>query len=151
LRNRAVASAELEDRHALMVGTLAHELRSPLGALTNAAALLELARPGEQQFDYAVQILKRQTAYLSSLVDDWLDVARVRAGKTVLNVTFVDLEAVLNAAIESVAGHIAARQQNVEVLFPLVPIRLEADALRLKQVLVNLLGNASKFSEPGER
>lgn len=150
LRNRGAATAELEHRHSLMLGTLAHELRSPLGALTNALALIDVAQPGDQQFDYAVQILKRQTAYLSSLVDDWFDVTRVRVGKTVLSFQPVDLASVVAGAVESVAGHLAARNQRVEVLLPLTSIQLEADALRLKQVLVNLLGNASKFSAPGE-
>jgi PAS domain S-box-containing protein len=150
LRNRVDAVAAEERRNVLMLGTLAHEIRSPLGALTNAASLMECAPRSDQGVAMALQIFKRQTAYATSLVDDWLEYARVRIGKTALSLERLELGSVIAAAIESVVGDVAARSQRIEVLLPPTPIFIEADPLRLQQIVVNLLANASKFSRSGD-
>jgi PAS domain S-box-containing protein len=150
LRNRAEAVAAEERRGVLMLGTLAHELRSPLGAVANAAAVIDLASRGDEGISQAVQAVKRQTAYAHALVDDWLEYARVRTGKARVNAERLELGAVIAAAVESVVATIAARSQRVEILLPPTPIQIEADPLRLQQIVVNLLGNASKFSRAGD-
>jgi K+-sensing histidine kinase KdpD len=97
-----------------------------------------------------VQVVKRQTAYAHALVDDWLEYARLRMGKARLSPERLELGAVIAAAVESVVADIAARSQRIEILLPQTPIHLEADPLRLQQIVVNLLGNASKFSRAGD-
>jgi two-component system CheB/CheR fusion protein len=151
LRNRAESLAAEDRRKTLVLGTLAHELRNPLGALLNAAQLIDIAYPGDEKLAYALQIVRRQTAYVSKLIEDLLEVVRVRTGKAVLQVEIHDLRALVEESVETVAGDVAARRQRVELLFPLSPIRLEADRIRLRQVFVNLLANASKFSDAGAR
>jgi PAS domain S-box-containing protein len=85
LRNRADSLADEDRRKVLLFGTLAHELRTPFSAMNNAVALIENAYPGEQKLEYALQILKRQTRYVNSLVDDLEEVVRARPGNTGLH------------------------------------------------------------------
>jgi PAS domain S-box-containing protein len=150
LRNRAEAVSAQERRDALTLGTLAHEIRSPLAALANAAAIMSMASRNDEGISRALQVIERQTAYATALVDDWLEYARLRTGKARLNAERLDLGAVISAAVESVGADTAARSQRIEILLPPTPIQLEADRLRLQQVVVNLLRNASKFSRAGD-
>jgi two-component system CheB/CheR fusion protein len=146
LRNRAESFDAEDRRKTLVLGTVAHELRNPLGALLNAVQLIDLAYPGDAKLSYALQILRRQTTYVSKLIDDLLDVVRFQTGKTALHAEPLELRAVVEDAVETVAADLAARRQRIELVFPLTPIRLNADRVRLRQVFVNLLANASKFS-----
>jgi two-component system CheB/CheR fusion protein len=146
LRNRAESLGAEDRRKIVLLGTLAHELRNPLGAVLNAVQLIDLAYPGDPKLSYALQILRRQTAYVSKLIEDLLEVVRIRAGKATLNPEPLELRSVIEDAVETVAPDLAARRQRIELLFPQTPIRLNADRVRLRQVFVNLLANASKFS-----
>jgi two-component system CheB/CheR fusion protein len=149
LRNRAESLADEDRRKVVLLGTLAHELRNPLGAITNAVQLIDLAYPADSKLAYALQVLKRQTKYVTALIDDLLDVVRARTGKTLLDLQQVELAEIIADAREAIEGKAVERQQKVEVLLPPAPIRLVADRVRLTQVLVNLLSNASKFSAVG--
>lgn len=149
LRNRAEHLADEDRRKVLLLGTLAHELRNPLGAITNAVQLIDLAYPADQRLEYALQVLKRQTNYVTALIDDLLDVVRARTGKTLLDLEPVELGEITAEAREAIEGKVVERQQRVEVLLPPAPIKLVADRVRLIQVIVNLLSNASKFSAVG--
>lgn len=149
LRNRIDALEAEDARKLVMFGMLAHELRNPLSVLTNAAELVDLAYPGDAKLAYAVQVLRRQIAYVGSLTNDLLEVVRARTGKAVLHVARLELQAVVDAAIETVEPEISGRQQRIEMLLPPVPVELDGDCVRLTQVFVNLLTNASKFSPAG--
>jgi two-component system CheB/CheR fusion protein len=149
LRNRVELLAEEDRRKLLLFGTLAHELRTPLSAVGNAVQLIERAHPNDDRLTYALQILKRQTGYVRSLVDDLLEVVRARSGKTALHYENLELASVLRDVIETVRATLSEKQQTVELLVPATPIHLQGDALRMRQIFVNLLQNASKFSERG--
>jgi two-component system CheB/CheR fusion protein len=151
LRNRAELLAAEDRRKTMMLGTLAHELRNPLGAVSNATHLIEHALPNDERVSYALEVLKRQTRYMSTLVEDLLEVVRARTGKIRLHYARVELEDVVADAVQSVGASLRDKNQHVELLRSVTPIALEADRMRLTQVLVNLIGNASKFSGPGER
>ncbi|HET8696633.1 MAG TPA: PAS domain-containing sensor histidine kinase [Gammaproteobacteria bacterium] len=151
LRNRADLLAAEDKRKVLLLGTLAHELRNPLGAISNAAHLIDRAFPGDERLSYALQVLKRQTRYVSTLVEDLLETVRVRTGKVQLQYTRFELGDIVADALLSVDSSIRQKSQHVEILRPASPITLEGDRMRLTQVLVNLLGNASKFSGDGAR
>lgn len=146
LRNRAAALTAEDERTVLVLGTLAHELKNPLGVLTNATALIERTDPDNPALVYAIGLLKRQTAYVSSVVDGLLEIVSVRAGKTSLERTEVDLASLIEAAKETIRPLTEAKSQSVEVLLPTLPLRFSGDRTRLVQVLVNLLSNAAKFS-----
>jgi PAS domain S-box-containing protein len=146
LRNRAEQLAEEDRRKVLLFGALAHELRTPLSAVGNAVQLIEQAHPNDERLTYALQILKRQTGYVRSLVEDLHEVVRVRIGKTVLRYEDLELAPLLGDVLETVRSTLSERNQSVELLAPPTPIRLQGDSLRLRQIFVNLLQNASKFS-----
>jgi two-component system CheB/CheR fusion protein len=132
LRNQG-AAFEVEDRRKdVLLGTLAHELRTPLGVLSNAAQLIE------------TMLIRRQVRYLQSLVEDLLELGRVKAAKVSLQRERVDVRTIIEAALETSSASLRERRQTAEVIVP--AIELEADATRLRQVFVNLISNASKFS-----
>lgn len=150
LRNRAELLADEDRRKVLLFGTLAHELRTPFGAMRNAIDLIEHAYPNDAKLAYALQILARQTKYVSALVDDLQDLVRARTGKTVLRYEPLRLDAVLADAVETIRPAIEQRGQHVSLIVPPVPVAMEGDVMRLSQAFVNLLQNASKFSGRGK-
>ena len=151
LRNRVELLAAEDARKVMILGTLAHEVRNPLGAISNATHLIDHAFPGDERLSYALQVLKRQTRYVSSLVEDLLDVVRARTGKMQLQYEQLDVGDLVADALLSVDASIRNKKQQVEILRPAAPLQVEGDRMRLTQVLVNLLGNASKFSGDGTR
>ncbi|HEY3487546.1 MAG TPA: PAS domain-containing sensor histidine kinase [Gammaproteobacteria bacterium] len=145
-RNR-IRTLENENRQrTVMLGTLAHELRNPLGALANGVQLIEITHPQDKKLAPTIQLINRQIKYITTLVEDLLENVRLQAGKVILQTAPVDLHTLLNGAIENVGSSLRKKQQRVELLFPQTSIILNIDATRLKQVFVNLLSNASKFS-----
>jgi two-component system CheB/CheR fusion protein len=150
LRNRLEAALQAEHRKNIFVGTLAHELRNPLGPLANAAHIIRLSSLNKAEIAYPVTIIERQVQFIERLVGDMLDVTRIGTGKIILNIETVALRAVIDAAIETCSTQLQDKQQTALVLMP-ASISVEADALRLQQVLVNLVGNSSKFSPPDSK
>jgi two-component system CheB/CheR fusion protein len=145
-RNRADLLADEDRRKVLVFGTLAHELRSPLSAIGNAVQLIEHAQPSDSALVYAVQLLKRQTGYVNSIIDDLQALVSSRAGKTVLRYEAIRIDELLHDVIETVRGATSEKNQNVSLVVPLTPVTFEGDAVRLRQTFVNLLQNAAKFS-----
>ncbi|MGH8741826.1 MAG: PAS domain-containing sensor histidine kinase [Burkholderiales bacterium] len=146
LRSRGAALEAAEQQKTVLLGTLAHELRNPLGVLTHAVQLIERAYPEDRKLAPAIQLLGRQVKYLSTLIEDLLEDVRLQAGKVALQAERTDLHGLLSSAVETASVSIGQKRQKVELLLPQTPILLQADPIRLKQVFVNLLSNASKFS-----
>lgn len=129
---------------------LGHELRNPLAAISNAVTLLKHVH-SEQYSLLATtqQILERQTQHLTHLLDDLLEVCRVTRGKIQLRRQNLDLSTVVADAVDSVGALIHQHGHRLEVTLPPEPLQLYADPVRLKQILINLLSNAAKYTEPG--
>jgi len=100
---------------------------------------------------HAREIASKQIWHLTRLVDDLLDVSRITQGRIQLRKEIVDLAQVVNQAVDSVRPLIDSRGQELSVSLPPEPVRLEADATRLVQVLGNLLNNAMKYTQNGGR
>jgi PAS domain S-box-containing protein len=149
LRNQAAAFEAESRRKDVLLGTLAHELRTPLSVLSNAAQLIELASEAEGRLRDATALMRRQVKYLQSLLDDLMELGRVKAAKVKLDLGRVDLRAVLDAALETASASLRERRQRAEVIMPAITV--DADDTRLRQVFVNLISNASKFSPEGTR
>jgi PAS domain S-box-containing protein len=151
-RDRALVHEGLladADRHKdEFLAMLAHELRNPLAAINGA---VDLARkPGmESQRGWTDELVKRQVKHLTRLIEDLLDVSRISQGKIHLRKEPVDLHAVVKRAVEIVTPLIAAKDQRLTVSLPPGDMPLEADPTRLEQILVNLLNNATKYTERG--
>ncbi len=148
-------AAELEARERIrqrdqFLATLSHELRNPLGVIANAVRRLQ----GYEQLDAferdIVTSVERQTAHMTALLEDLLDVARVTEGKIDLQQRHVRLDEVISGAVELVRVLIDEREQNLELDLPDEPVWVSGNAVRLRQVIGNLLANACKYSPPGE-
>lgn len=128
---------------------LAHELRNPLAPIRYALAAARMPGRTAEQRRRAEEVVERQVAHMSRLLDDLLDVSRVTRGTLVLKKSRTELTSVIGAAIETARPYIDAKQHRLSLELPTQPVQLEADAVRLAQVFVNLLINAAKYTDPG--
>ena len=158
-RRRAVdatrrSQAELAEAHRRkdeFLATLAHELRNPLAPIRNAVEVMRLRGTDDPTLRWARGVMERQVAQMARLVDDLLDVSRMTRGDMELRREVVELKTIIARAAETASPVVDARHHSLIISLPPEPLRLEADALRLEQVLINLLDNAAKYTEPGGR
>ncbi|MCC2672672.1 MAG: domain S-box, partial [Armatimonadetes bacterium] len=127
---------------------LGHELRNPLGALSNAVHLLQ-GEGGAGASASSRAIITRQVGNMSRLVDDLLEVSRITRGKVELRKEPMDAVEAARQAVQTALPGIEVRGHQLHVSLPSSPVWVEADALRLEQVITNLLNNAAKYTEPG--
>ena len=130
---------------------LAHELRTPLSAISNVAEILGQQRTSDRETTRLQSMLTRQTRTLTRMVDDLLDISRITSGKIRLEKELIALSPVISRAVESTRSLMESRRHELIVSEPDAPLRIEADATRLEQILVNLLSNAAKYTDPGGR
>jgi signal transduction histidine kinase/FixJ family two-component response regulator len=145
-RHRAIQERGRRNDHFLAV--LAHELRNPLGSIRNAAVILERSGVADSS-RAALGVIERQSETLVRLVDDLLDVHRLNEGKIVLQRKAVDLRGAIDDAVQAVAENVKTKRQTVDVDLRDPMLHVDADPVRLAQVLTNLLLNASKFTGDG--
>jgi PAS domain S-box-containing protein len=146
------ALREADRRKDEFLAMLGHELRNPLSAITNAARLSQEANDDPAAQALAHHVIDRQTAHLSRLVDDLLDVVRITEGKIELRRSAVDVGEILESAVEAMQPRIKERHHEVVVLLPKNgPLRVDADPMRLEQIVTNLLANAAKYTPDGGR
>jgi PAS domain S-box-containing protein len=131
------------------LATLAHELRNPLAPIRAAVEVLRRPAAGGPEQDRARDIIDRQVRAMTRLIDDLMDVSRIRSGKIQLRRERVDLAAVVRNAVETSRPLIDDRGHTLTVELPPDPIPLDADPVRLAQALLNLLNNAAKYTERG--
>jgi PAS domain S-box-containing protein len=142
------ALREADRRKDQFLATLSHELRNPLAPVRTAARLLSMPGADAQQMQRAREVIERQTRHMSLLLDDLLEMARITQGKLVLKKERIALQPVVEAAIEAARPAIDNRQHHLEVMLPALPVWLDADPVRLAQVLANLLTNAATYTPP---
>jgi two-component system CheB/CheR fusion protein len=147
LRLRTEELQEADRRKDEFLAMLAHELRNPLAPLHNTLELLALQGDDPAAVAEAREVMERQVRQMVRLVDDLMDVSRITRGKITLRKAPVDLAAVVATAVDTSRPLIEARGHILRVSLPERPIRIEADADRLAQVLANLLNNAAKYTE----
>ena len=143
------AILESDRRKDEFLATLAHELRNPLAPIRLAAGLFGSPSASEAQKLRSQQIIERQVRHMALLLDDLFDISRITLGKLMLRKESLVLRTVIEAAIETARAKIEAKQHELIVELPEEPILLDADPLRLEQILVNLLNNAAKFTAQG--
>nr|MDP9121871.1 ATP-binding protein [Acidobacteriota bacterium] len=146
LFEETVAAGRSKDEFLAM---LAHELRNPLSPILNAIEMLRQKGGDEAVRRRAAEMLGRQAGHMVRLIEDLLDVSRITRGKIELRLEPVELGALVGRAVEGSSPAIEARGHRLTVGLPQEPIWLQADPVRLEQVLANLLNNAAKFTPPG--
>jgi len=135
------------------LATLAHELRNPLGPILNAATLMSARGTSTtpEAMNRSLQIITRQTKHLARLVDDLLDVSRITTGKVAIRSDVVSVRAFVEAAVESVEPFLSSRRHRLTVHLPDKALFARGDAVRLTQIVGNLLHNAGKYTAAGGR
>jgi signal transduction histidine kinase/CheY-like chemotaxis protein len=126
---------------------LSHELRNPLAAISNAVSVLGSGKLDGRTFDKARGVIERQCGQISRLLEDLLDVSRVTRRKIELRMECLDLCSVIADAVDVVRPQVDAARQSLLVKTAATPIAVDGDPVRLQQILVNLLANASKYSQ----
>jgi signal transduction histidine kinase/DNA-binding response OmpR family regulator len=151
-RVRLIGSLREADRRKdEFLAMLAHELRNPLAPIRQAAAVTRMPAASAAQLEWSHAVIERQVRHMALLLDDLLDVSRISRGRLELDRKPLWLKDVVNVAIETARPHLEARRHRFEVALPEEPLALLGDALRLAQVLSNLLTNAAKYTPQGGR
>jgi len=151
LQEQAQELSDQDRRKDEFLAMLSHELRNPLAPLTNALHMLRLQPHEDPVQRQARGIIERQVGQLKHLVGELLEISRITTGRVQLHLERIDLSGVLDRAIETAQPLIDERRHVLEVSAPPHPLWLQADASRLEQVVVNLLTNAAKYTDPGGR
>jgi len=145
------ALREVDVRKDQFLATLSHELRNPLAPIRNAAQILGSPAVPPQRLQWAQAVIQRQVKHMSWLLDDLLDVARITQGKLELRKSRVSLTNIVDAAVEAARPLLDEKRHHLIVDLPPEVATLDADPLRLAQVVSNLLNNAAKYTDPGGR
>jgi PAS domain S-box-containing protein len=151
LEERTAELQHADRRKNEFLAMLAHELRNPLAAISSAVQLSSRAGTDVDSVAWTNEVIERQVKNLSRLVDDLLDVSRITQGKVQLRKELLELGPVVTRAVAIVHHVIDDRKHELSISLPQEPVRLDADPTRLEQVVVNLLNNAAKYTEPGGR
>lgn len=138
-----------DEQKDLFLATLAHELRNPLAPIRSAAELIRLRQPDDERIRRAGTVVERQVQHMSHLVDDLLDVSRLRRGTIELRRKTVDLRKVTENAVETLKPVIDAAGLRLVQHISTHPVLVFGDATRLGQCVMNLLTNAAKFTPSG--
>ncbi|HYG62126.1 MAG TPA: MEDS domain-containing protein [Thermoanaerobaculia bacterium] len=134
-----------------LLGMLAHELRNPLGTISNALQILRLQGEGDETWKRTLDAAERQVLHQALLVDELLEASRVTRGEVELNCEQLDLGRLVRETVEGYRETLRNSGLHLELELPEGPLPVHGDRLRLSQVLANLLRNAAKFTSPGGR
>jgi len=145
-RDAAETANRSKDEFLAMLG---HELRNPLAPIRTAVQLMKLRNDPASARER--EVIERQVGHLGRLVDDLLDVSRVARGMISLSKQPVETAEIIDKAVEMVAPLFTQRAQHLKVTAPRTGLRLNADSVRLAQVIANLLDNAAKYTTEGGR
>ena len=133
------------------IATLAHELRNPLAPIRNAVHVLRTQRPAGAQAEWCGEVIERQVAQMTHLLDDLLDVSRLTRGHVQLRRRPLQLATAIEQAVEIAQPLVDAAGHRLTLTLPAEPLALQGDLTRLAQVFSNLLINAAKYTPPGGR
>lgn len=151
-RDRARLLAEAQEgvrRRDEFLAMLAHELRNPLASVVCGIDVMRITGLQDPELEEAREIIERQAAHMSNLLQDLLDISRITRGKIELHRRPIGLEAVVADAVKVQRDAVAARRHQLNVELADEPLTILGDATRLQQIVVNLLNNAVKYTDPG--
>ena len=131
------------------LANMSHELRTPLGGIIGFSELLENSNLESQQRDYS-EIIKKSADNLLHIIDDVLDLSKIESGKLEINFTEFDIIDIVEEVIDLLI--LIAYEKNIELFYYIdkkTPNIIHSDPVRIRQILINLIGNAIKFTEKG--
>ncbi|HET9652798.1 MAG TPA: ATP-binding protein, partial [Usitatibacter sp.] len=141
--------AEAARRKDEFIAILAHELRNPLAPIRYALDIARQPNATPEQRHRADEVIARQIEQMTRLLDDLLDVSRIARGQVQLRRKWVDLTSVVGCAIDAARPLLDSRGHQLSLDLPRETLRLNADPVRLTQILSNLLTNAAKYTNRG--
>ena len=130
------------------LASMSHELRTPLNGILGFAELLETELDDPAQHEYA-QTIRTSGEHLLALVTDVLDLAKIEAGRMDFNLTAIDLPEMLREVVAMQRGHSQIKKLSLELIEDGLPLKVQSDEVRLRQILLNLTNNALKFTAQG--
>jgi signal transduction histidine kinase/ActR/RegA family two-component response regulator len=145
-REKQYQVRETDRRKDEFLASLGHELRNPLAPIRTSMAVLTHLYPEQAAVKKVSDVVERQVAHLTRLVDDLLDVARINSGKIELQRSHTSLDAVVQHVVELVSAAAAVKRITVEPQLPPGPVALFADYARVVQIVSNIVSNAVKFT-----
>ncbi|MFO1468652.1 MAG: ATP-binding protein [Steroidobacteraceae bacterium] len=140
---------DIDRRKDEFLATLAHELRNPLAPIRHATAIASTARDLPASVRRSHEIIDRQVRHMSLLLDDLLDISRITNGKLQLRRRLVAVSEIIDAALEASRPAVDARGHELRVEVEEASLCIDADPVRMAQVLSNLLNNAAKYTPRG--
>jgi signal transduction histidine kinase/ActR/RegA family two-component response regulator len=140
---------EADARKNEFLAMLGHELRNPLAPIRYAVKIMRQRGSDDLELCWARDVVDHQVRQMAELVDDLLDISRVTTGKVRLQKEPVDVATIVAFAVETSRPMIEILHHRLSIVLPPGPVMVEADSLRLAQVLSNLLNNAAKYSKTG--
>ena len=146
LEHAVEAARVANHRKDQFLAMLGHELRNPVAPIVTGLELIEL-KTG--QLDREHRAIRRHVDHLRRLIDDLLDVSRIARGRLHLDMKQVEVSESISHAIEMVGSLVGSRSQKLVVEVPAHGLVVHGDGIRLTQVIVNVLTNAAKYSDPG--
>jgi PAS domain S-box-containing protein len=138
---------QADQRKDEFLAMLAHELRNPLAAISNAIRLNQTPDLPPEERQWIEQMLRRQTDQLGHLIDDLLDVARITTSKISLHKEALSLPDLAHRTLDTLRPQLLRSRHDLILDFPAEPVWVDADPSRLEQVLVNLITNAIKYTK----
>jgi len=151
---REVLVAQLrqaDQRKDEFLAVLAHELRNPLAPIRNSLEVVKRSPADGDLLRTTIETMERQVNHMVRLIDDLFDVSRITHNRLELRRATCDLKSIIAQALQTIRPLADARHHTIEVQSPDEDIVLDADAVRLTQVFINLLDNACKYTDPGGR
>jgi signal transduction histidine kinase len=155
----AEAIAELQEKDAALqaadrqkdrfLSILSHELRSPLSSILMAVQMLDFVGSDDPRLAKSREVIERQVHHQVRLIEDLLDVNRIAQGKFTLHRAVMDLKTAVSHAVEACMPAIKGKGQEMNVALPDEPLSVDADPVRMEQVVTNLLTNANRYTDTG--
>ncbi len=131
------------------IATLGHEMRNPLASLLSLVEVLKFKAVSKTEHENILNSMEKNVLSMERMLDDVLDISRITKNKIVLKKEVIQARKVLKEAANVVESRITDKEQCFSLKLPGKNIMIEADPIRMGQIVTNLLNNASKFTEPG--
>ena len=144
-----VPPQEVDRRKDEFLATLAHELRTPLAVINNTVDVMQMEDETHPRTRELTAILDRQQQQLTRLIDDLVDVSRISRGTISLKRERTDVRNIVSVAVEASQPFVQRFDHDLRVEQCETPLFVDADPVRINQVVVNLLNNAAKYTPPG--